>query len=312
MRIGILSQNGALYSTRRLVEAAKSRGHEAVVIETTAVAVEIGTVLPDNAPIKLVRTTPMLTATFQRTAVAYLPPVDAIVPRIGASITEYGVAVVRQFESQGVATSASSVGIACSRDKLHSLQIMHDAGLATPKTAVISRSRALPAAVAAVGGAPVIIKLVQGTQGQGVIFARNLATAAAVVDKLRSLRQQLLVQEYIEADGRDLRILVIGGEVVAAMERQASSGDFRANLHRGGTAVSVDLDAETKALAVAAAAAHNLHTAGVDIIQSDHGPLLLEVNSSPGLEGIEQSTQVDVAGAIIAFLVNGGGRPSQL
>lgn len=303
MRIGILSQNSALYSTRRLVAAAEARGHEPEVIETTAVAVEI---IPDRslpAPIKLIRTTTMLTAAFQRTAVAYISPVDAIIPRIGASITDYGLAVVRQFESQGITTTASSWGVAQSRNKLHSLQLMDGAGLPVPRTVVVEQPKALANAIEAVGGTPVVVKLIQSTQGQGVIKARNLATATAVWDKLRRLRQQILVQEYVaEADGRDLRVLVVGDRCVAAMERQASDGDFRSNLHRGGTAVAVDVEPAVAELALEAARLHRLNVAGVDIIQSRRGPLVLEVNSSPGLEGIETATAVDVAGDIIKFL----------
>jgi ribosomal protein S6--L-glutamate ligase len=300
MRIGILSQNQALYSTRKLMEAAAQRGHDVVVLETTAVSVEISNQPTDT--IKLIRNVPMFTPNFERTAVAFLPPVDVIIPRIGASITDYGLAVVRQFEARGVLTTATSEGIASSRNKLHSLQLMAYAGLPVPKTAVVGQKKALATAVAAVGGTPVIVKIIQGTQGQGVILAKNLATAAAVIDKLHRLRQQILVQEYIESNGRDWRIFVVGDRCIAAMERRAQAGEYRANLHRGGTAVPINPDAETQALALKAAKIHNLAVAGVDIIQSPRGPLVLEVNSSPGLEGIEQTTQINVAEAIITYL----------
>jgi ribosomal protein S6--L-glutamate ligase len=232
-----------------------------------------------------------------------IPRVDAIIPRIGSSITFYGLAVVRQFEALGVFTTADASAIACSRDKLQSLQIMNHSGLPIPKTAVIAQPKALFSAVNAVGGLPVVIKLIRGTQGKGVVLAKNLATAAAVLDKVHRARRQALIQEYLaESHGRDMRVIVVGDHCIAAMERIAVDGDFRANLHRGGSAVSAFPDAETSKLAVAAAKAHGLNVAGVDLVQSQRGPLLLEVNSSPGLEGIEGVTGVDIAQEIIIFL----------
>jgi ribosomal protein S6--L-glutamate ligase len=236
-------------------------------------------------------------------SVTHLPRVDAIIPRIGASITYYGLAVVRQFEAEGVLTTATSQGIAQSRDKLQSLQIMSEAGLPIPKTAIIAQSGALYSAIHTVGGCPIVVKLIQGTQGRGVLLVPNLATATAVFDKLRGAKKQALVQEYVsEAKGKDLRIIVVGNRCVAAMTRIGADGEFRANLHLGGTGEAASLDHSTKKLALNAVHAHGLSVAGVDIIQSKRGPLLLEVNSSPGLEGIERVTEIDVATEIIRWL----------
>lgn len=300
MRIAVLSRNRSLYSTRRLVQAAQRRQHEVTVIDTLAVAVEVGLANKDKSGPKLITSGPLgLTRT------GYIPEVDAIIPRIGSSVTFYGLAVVRQFQALGVLTTATAPAIACSRDKLQSLQRMDRAGLPIPKTAVIAQPKALFSAVGAVGGLPVVIKLIRGTQGKGVVLARNLATAAAVLDKVHRARRQALIQEYVaESHGRDTRIIVVGGRCIAAMERIAVAGDFRANLHRGGSAVSITPDADTAKMAIAAAEAHGLAVAGVDLIQSQRGPLLLEVNSSPGLEGIEGVTGIDIAGEIIMFLEN--------
>lgn len=298
MIIGILSRNPQLYSTNRLVAAAVQRGHKVRVIDTLSIAVEVG--LPDSVPpgAKVV-----LPTAVGLTRASHIPQVDAIIPRIGASITAYGVAVVRQFEAQGVLSIASSDAIGQSRDKLASLQIMQKAGLPIPRTAVIGRPEALFTAIQSVGGVPVVIKLITGTQGRGVVLVPNLATAAAVMRSVRNARRQALIQEYVaEAAGRDLRVIVVGGRCVAAMQRTASEGEFRANLHRGGSAVAVELDNVTRQLAISAARAHGLHVAGVDLIQSRRGPLVLEVNSSPGLEGIETITGADVAGTIVAYL----------
>lgn len=305
MKIGILSRNPHLYSTRRLVETARKRNHEVRVIDTLGVAIEIGVPELTDAGIKMVESIPHRQRTWGMwsEAASFLPQVDAIIPRIGASITYYGLTVVRQFEAYGVITTASSQAIAQSRDKLHSLQIMQQAGLPIPKTAVIVKPEALYSAIQAVGPPPVVVKLIQGTQGRGVILARNWQTTAAVLEKLRAYNKQALVQEYVaEAEGRDTRIIVVGDRCVAAMTRIAAKGEFRANLHRGGTAVPITLDAETEQLALIAARSHGLSVAGVDLIQSERGPLLLEVNSSPGIEGIETVTGLDIAGTMIEFL----------
>ena len=300
MKLGILSRNPSLYSTRRLVQAARIRGHQVLVIDTMTIAMEMSIT---GAGVKVIAADGQTHSFGMHTNVeASVPEVDVIIPRIGASITEYGVAVVRQFEAQGIFTTAVSRAIAQSRDKLHSLQLMSEAGLPIPKTAAIAQPSAFFTAIESVGGPPVVIKLVQGTQGKGVILAPNLQTAAYVLNKLRGMKRQALVQEFIaEAKGRDIRIIVVGDKCVAAMERRATNGDFRSNLHLGGTAVPIVPTTELENLALAAAHAHGLHVACVDILQSRRGPLLLEVNSSPGLEGIEETTNVDIATAIIHF-----------
>ncbi len=298
MRIAVLSRNSSLYSTRRLVQAARIRGHDVRVIDTLAVAVELGLSTEGRSGPKLITSGPL---GLMRTG--HIPEVDAIIPRIGSSVTFYGLAVVRQFEALGVMTTAGATAIACSRDKLHSLQRMSRAGLPIPRTAVIAQPRALFSAVHAVGGVPVVIKLIRGTQGKGVVLANNLATAAAVLKKVHKAKRQALIQEYLaESRGRDTRIIVVGDRCIAAMERIAVDGEFRANLHRGGSAVSITPDPDTSKLAVAAAKAHGLDVAGVDLVQSARGPLLLEVNSSPGLEGVEGVTGVDIAGEIVSYL----------
>lgn len=306
MKIGILSRNRNLYSTRRLWEAGRKRGHRVDVIDTMSVVVEMGQ-LDANQLIKVMNQRPSIISAsawgFSSRAVRYLPPLDAVVPRIGATVTEYGLAVVRQFEARGVFTAASSVGIGHSRDKLVSLQLMQQRGLPIPKTAVIDQTVSLGVAMKAVGGPPAIIKMTRGTQGRGVIFVRSMSEAVNVVQKLKLTNKQLLLQEFLpEARGKDIRVLVVNGVCVAAMQRQAPKGDFRANLHLGGTAVSLPITPEISELALTATETHQLHVAGVDLIQSDRGLLLLEVNSSPGLEGIETITQKDIAGEIIRFI----------
>lgn len=288
MRIGILSRNRTLYSTERLVEAARRRGHRVIVIDTLQAARYLGIA-------------PHLRS---RHFNYRLPRVDAIIPRIGASITRYGVAVVHQYESRGVTTTARSQAIAQSRDKLQSLQLMQEASLPTPATAIVSHLNDLAEAVQMVNGLPVVIKVLKGTQGKGVILAPNLPTARAVLAVLfRHGQRPVLVQEFIkEAKGSDLRLLIVGDRCVAAMRRIAPDGDFRANLHRGATSYSIRPDPEIVDLALQAAALHRLGVAGVDLVLSRHGPLLLEVNSSPGLEGIERATGVDVAGEIVGYL----------
>lgn len=298
MRIAILSRNPKLFSTRRLVNAARERGHRVEVIDTLAVAVHIGRAgpLPSNPQL-------LLDSITGAAGTTRLPEFDALIPRIGTSVTFYGLAVVRQFEAMGLATTASSDAIARSRDKLQSLQLMAQAGLPIPRTAVIARPDALYAAVEAIGGLPVVVKLIHGTQGRGVLLAHQLSTIATLLQRVEELNRQAIIQEFIaESRGRDMRLIIVGNRCVAAMERRASPGDFRANLHRGGTATALDPDRETAALAVAAARAHGLGVAGVDLLSSARGPLLLEVNSSPGLEGIENATGVDVAGAIIDYV----------
>lgn len=287
MKIGILSRNRTLYSTRRLLEAARLNEHQPVVIDTMRVAVNIGS---RSSQLK----------TFSR---QLLPEVHAIIPRIGTSITAYGLAVVRQFEALGVVSTASAAAIAASRDKMHSLQIMSRAGLPVPKTIVVTNLQDLWPSIQIVGGFPLIMKLVQGTQGQGVKLITSFQEAIATFQAWQGSHRPILLQSFIEeADGRDIRIIVVGSWCVAAMERIAVDGEFRANLHLGGKAAAITLDNHMEQIAIQAARALNLGVAGVDIIMGANGPLLLEVNSSPGLEGIEAATGKDVALEIIRYL----------
>ena len=292
MRIAILSRNRSLYSTKRLTHAARRRGHEVYVIDTLHVARQMG-ILPRASGLRKPRR---------------LPKVDAIIPRIGASITPQGVAVVRAFELHGILTTASSDAIAQSRNKLESWQLMEGANLPHPRTVLVSEADQLHAAMREVSGPPAVLKILRGTQGRGVILADNDNIARTVLSILfRHGQDKVLVQEFIaEAEGRDRRLLIVDGRCVAAMERIAPEDDFRANLHRGGTSRRFIPDEQTEALAVRAAEVHGLGVAGVDVIPSRRGPLLLEANSSPGLEGIESISQVDVAREIVRFLERKG------
>jgi ribosomal protein S6--L-glutamate ligase len=285
MKIGILSRNQTLYSTRRLVQAARLRGHQALVIDTLTI--------PTRAKETL------LIAESQ----ADLPKVEAIIPRIGTSITPYGLAVVQQFESQGILTTATALAIARSRNKLNSFQVMQQAGLPMPYTTIVNTATEIEPAVAASGGLPVVVKLIRSTQGRGVFLVSEMRILEAIFRVLRRVRQEMLIQEYIqEAKGSDIRIIVIEEKCVAAMQRTAAEGDFRSNLHRGGSAQPLLLNQEMKTLAVQAAQTHGLAVAGIDILLSRRGPLFLEANSSPGLEGIERTTKSDIAGEIIHYL----------
>jgi ribosomal protein S6--L-glutamate ligase len=284
MRIGILSRNKQLYSTRRLVQASRMRGHYVHIIDTLNVPVLVGRGPSSNR-------------------IQPLPDVDAIVPRIGTSITFYGLAVVRQFEAKNIVTTASSRAIARSRDKLHSLQIMGDSGLPIPNTTVVNSPEEIWNAIDIAGGLPVIIKVIRGTQGRGVFLAREMHTVESILHSIRGVKEQMLIQEFIkEAQGTDIRVIVVGNRCVASMQRTAAAGEFRSNLHRGGTASPIKLNQDTRILASRAAQVHGLGVAGVDLIQSKRGPLLLEVNSSPGLEGIERATREDIATEIIRYL----------
>jgi ribosomal protein S6--L-glutamate ligase len=286
MKIGILSRNAALYSTRRLLEAARLRGHQTVLIDAVQLALRLS---PQGK-----------SRWFNQ---AQLPAVDGLIPRVGSSVTAYGVAVVRKFEQAGAATTATAEAIAISRNKLDSLRLLQTHGLPTPRTELVTAVHELHPAITAVGGLPLVIKTLRGTQGRGVILVHNLETVEAIFTALANFHQPLLLQEYIgEAAGRDTRLLVVGRRVVAAMSRAAAAGEFRSNLHRGGTAVAMKPGRELCELAVRAAVVHNLSVAGVDIIESRRGPLLLELNSSPGLEGIETCSGIDVAGAIVRHL----------
>ncbi len=292
MNIGILSRNTNLYSTQRLVEACEARGHTAEVIDHLKCTI----VMEQNKPSVLYKG-------------RSLDNFNAIIPRIGASVTFYGSAVVRQFEMMKVFTAVESQALIRSRDKLRSLQILSRAGLGLPKTVFTNYSRETDDILDAVGGAPVIIKLLEGTQGLGVVLADNRKSAASVIEAFHGLKARVIVQEFIkEAGGADIRAFVVDGEVVGAMKRQAKEGEFRSNLHRGGSSDIIKLSRKEKSAAVKAAAKMGLGVAGVDMLQSSRGPLILEVNSSPGLEGIEKATGIDIAGKIVEFLERNGSK----
>ena len=288
MKLAILSREPKSYSTQRLVEAAAARGHEAIVVDH----LQCNLVLEKGQP-----------------GIIYqgqeLQGFDAIIPRIGASVTFYGTAVVRQFEMMKVRTAVDSQAIVRSRDKLRSMQILSRAGVGMPKTAFTNYSADVPAMISQVGGAPVIIKLLEGTQGLGVVLAESVKAAQSVIEAFHNLKARIIVQEFIaESKGADLRAFVVDGEVVGAMKRQGKEGEFRSNLHRGGIGTLVKLTRAEKAAALLAANALGLGIAGVDMLQSKRGPLVLEVNSSPGLEGIEKATGQDIAGRIIEYTAN--------
>lgn len=286
MKIAILSRNKNLYSTRRLVEAAVQRGHEAHVIDCLKCFMDVTS------------TKPAIHHKLER-----LEGFDAIIPRIGASVTFYGLAILRQFEMMGVYPINESVAIDRSRDKLRCLQLLSRTGVGLPVTGFAHTPVDIKALIDLVGGAPLVIKLLEGTQGKGVILAETNKAAESVIDAFRELDANFLVQEYLkEAGGNDLRCFVIGDRVVAAMKRTAKDGEFRSNLHRGGTATAVRLTPEEREMAVKAAHIMGLNVAGVDLICGKNGPLVLEVNSSPGLKGIENVTEKDIAGLIVQFI----------
>ena len=286
MKLVILSRQPKLYSTRRLVEAGEAAGHEVHIVDHLRCNLEIE------------RDHPRL---YHKGS--YLEGVDAVIPRVGASVTFYGTAVVRQFEMMGVFSAVASQALVASRDKLRSLQLLSRAGVGLPKTVFSNFSRDVDQVVDAVGGAPLILKLLEGTQGLGVILAESKNAAGSVMEAFNGLEARIIAQEFIkEAGGADIRALVVDGEVVGAMKRQGKEGEFRSNLHRGGSARVIELSDEERDTAVRSARAMGLGVAGVDMLQSGKGPLVLEVNSSPGLEGIEGATGVDVAGKVIAYV----------
>ncbi len=286
MKIAVLSRDKRLYSTARLIEAAQLRGHEAHVIDH----LKCSMVVEEGSPRVI----------YQGDT---LEGVDAVIPRIGASVTFYGTAVVRQFESMGVYSLNSSVAIIRSRDKLRSLQVFSKHKLGIPKTIFARHPKETDTLIKEVGGAPVVIKLLEGTQGMGVVLAETAKAAKSVIQAFHGLNANILVQEFIkEAKAADIRAFVIGGKVVGSMMRQGMEGEFRSNLHQGGTAKKVTLTKEERRTAIAAAKAMGLNVAGVDMLRSDRGPLIMEVNSSPGLEGIERYTGKDIAGKIIEFI----------
>jgi len=286
MRIAILSRGPNLYSTRRLVEAGEQLGHQVDVIDTLHCYMDI---------------------TSSKPAVRFngeeLPKYDAVIPRIGASITFYGTSVVRQFEMMGTYSINESVAISRSRDKLRSLQLLSRKGIGLPRTGFASKPDKVDDLIKNVGGAPVVIKLLEGTQGIGVVLAETKKAAESIIEAFMGLKANILVQEFIkEAGGADIRCLVVGDKVVAAMKRQGAEGEFRSNLHRGGSAEIVKLSPAERKTAVNAAKVMGLNMCGVDILRSNNGPVVMEVNSSPGLEGIETATGKDVAKLVIQYL----------
>jgi ribosomal protein S6--L-glutamate ligase len=286
MKIGVLSREKSLYSTQRLIEAAEQRGHEVEVIDALRCYMNINSDKPEIH--------------YQGKE---LTNFDAVIPRIGASVTFYGCAVLRQFESMGVYSPNGSVAITRSRDKLRSLQVLSRKDVGMPITGFASKPDDVKDLLTMVGGAPVVIKLLEGTQGIGVVLAETRKAAESVIEAFMGLKANIMVQEYIkEAGGADIRCFVIGDKVIASMKRQAQEGEFRSNLHRGGSASLIRITPEERRTAVKAAKAMGLGVAGVDLLRSERGPLVMEVNSSPGLEGIEKATGKDIAGMIIEYI----------
>lgn len=286
MKIAILSANKKLYSTQRLVEAAIARGHEVEVVNHTKAYMTIQKDHPDVfvGDHKLVG-------------------VDAIIPRIGASVTFYGSSMIRQFEMNGVFTTLSSLALVRSRDKLRSLQILAKSDVGIPRTAFARHPGDINNLIKEVGGTPLVIKLLESTQGKGVVLAETKKAATSVIEAFLGLEANIIVQEFIkEAKAEDIRAFVVNGKVVGAMKRTGQEGEFRSNLHKGGTATAITLSRKEKSVAIKAASALNLKVAGVDMLRSDRGPLVIEVNSSPGLEGIEKATGFDIAGHIIQYI----------
>ena len=286
MKIALLSRNKKLYSTQRIIEAAETRGHEVRVLDVLHCYMNI---------------------TSRRPSIHYkgenLTGFDAVIPRIGASVTFYGTAVLRQFEMMGVYPLNESVAISRSRDKLRAMQLLSRKGIGLPVTGFANKPDDIPDLIKMVGGAPLVIKLLQGTQGIGVVLAETNKAAESVIESFLGLKASVLVQQFIkEAGGADIRCFVVGEKVVAAMMRQGAEGEFRSNIHRGGTASVVKISSEERKTAVRAANTMGLNVCGVDILRSEGGPVVMEVNSSPGLEGIEKATGKDIAGDVIAFI----------
>ena len=286
MKIALLARNAKLYSHKRLVEAAKARGHEIDVIDTLRVYLNVASHRPQL-----------------RYKGETLEGYDAVIPRIGASVTFFGSAVLRQFEIMGVYPLDESVAITRSRDKLRSLQLLARKGIGLPVTVFAHSTGQADDILEMLGGAPVVIKLLEGTQGIGVVLGETDGSAKSMIQAFGGLKANILVQEFIkEAGNQDIRCLVVGDRVVAAMSRKGVEGDFRSNLHRGGTAQSIKITPEERSTAVRAANVMGLNNCGVDLLRSNHGPVVMEVNSSPGLEGVEKATGIDVAGKIIEFI----------
>jgi ribosomal protein S6--L-glutamate ligase len=286
MKLAILSCGPNSYSTRRLKEAALARNYKVQVLNTLKIAIDLQQGAPDL---------------FYRQKL--LSHYDAVLPRIGASITYYGTAVVRQFEEMNVFCANTSNGITNSRDKLRSLQILSRRHIGIPRTTFVSDKKDVLPAIERVGGAPVVIKLIEGTQGIGVLLAESLKAAESIIELLQSQKQNVLIRKFVaESKGKDIRAFVVGDRVVAAMRRVAQGQEFRSNVHRGGTAEPVELDDEYRETAIRAAQILGLRVAGVDMLEGADGPQIMEVNSSPGLEGIEKCTQLDIAGAVVEYI----------
>jgi ribosomal protein S6--L-glutamate ligase len=286
MKIAILSANPKLYSTKRLVEAGAKRKHEMVVVDHTKCVLQIE------------RKNPIIVYNGKE-----LTGIDAVIPRIGASVTFFGTAVVRQFEMQKIFTAVESQALVKSRDKLRSLQLLSRAGLGMPKTVFSNYTRDTESVVSLIDSKPIILKLLEGTQGLGVVLAETKKAAESVLEAFNGLEARVVLQEFIaEAKGADIRAFVVDGNVVGAMKRQAKEGEFRSNLHRGGSAELIKLSDEEEDAAIKSARVMGLGIAGVDMLQSARGPLILEVNSSPGLEGIEEATKKDIAKEIIRYV----------
>ncbi len=286
MKIAMMARNANLYSHRRLKEAAEAKGHELDIVNTLRCYMNIASRRPE---------------------IYYngekLPMYDAVIPRIGASVTFYGLAVLRQFEMMGVYPLNESVGIGRSRDKLRSMQLLARDGIGLPVTTFAHDPKQTEEVVKLAGGAPLVVKLLEGTQGIGVVLADTDRSVKSVIEAFRGAGVNILVQEFIkEAGGTDIRALVVGGKVIAAMQRKGAEGEFRSNLHRGGSAQSIKISPEERSTAIRAARAMGLNVCGVDMLRANHGPVVMEVNSSPGLEGVEKATGIDVAGKIIEFI----------
>lgn len=286
MKIAMMTRNAALYSHQRLKEAAQARGHELDFVNTLRCSMNIASRRPE------------IYYDGQK-----LPRYDAVIPRIGASVTFYGLAVLRQFEMQGVYPLNESVAIGRSRDKLRSMQLLARDGIGLPVTTFAHDPKQTEEVVKLAGGAPLVIKLLEGTQGIGVVLADTDRSAKSVIEAFRGAGVNILVQEFIkEAGGTDIRAIVVGGKVVAAMQRTGAEGEFRSNLHRGGSAKPIKISPEERSTAIRAAKSMGLNVCGVDMLRSNHGPVVMEVNSSPGLEGVEKATGKDIAGMIVEFI----------
>lgn len=286
MKIAILSRDTKLYSTKRLVEAAEEKGHDVIVVDHLKCVIELEKKSPRIYYNGI-----------------YLDDIDAIIPRIGASVTFYGTAVVRQFEMMNVFSAVKSQALVNSRDKLRSLQILAKSGVGLPKTIFTNYAKDVNHVIESVGGAPLVLKLLEGTQGLGVVLAETHNAATSVIEAFNGLKARVIAQQFIkEAGGADIRAFVVDGVIVGAMKRQGKDGEFRSNLHRGGSSNIIELTDQEELTAIKAARAMGLGVAGVDMLQSEKGPLVLEVNSSPGLEGIEEATKKDIAKEIIKYI----------